>query len=74
MAAAATLRNALGMPVPPVEKTLVESARSAALVALGENAFAAAWAEGQAFSIEEAVSLAVAGTSTVIQGPNGDIA
>jgi hypothetical protein len=39
------------------------------LAALGEEAFAAAWAEGQALALDEAVALALAGHD---QAPAGE--
>jgi tetratricopeptide (TPR) repeat protein len=45
-----------------------ERVRAAALAALGEEAFATAWAEGQALSQEEAVGLALRDTEVVLHG------
>jgi tetratricopeptide (TPR) repeat protein len=59
LAAAATARITLGMPLPPDEQAGVEAARAATLAALGEETFAAAWAEGQALRMEDAVALAL---------------
>jgi tetratricopeptide (TPR) repeat protein len=60
LAAAEGLREALGTPLPPVERPDVERCVAAARAALGEAEFAAAWAEGRAMSLEEAVALALA--------------
>lgn len=45
--AAETLRQHIGAPLPPVYRTDYEQAVAAARSALGEKAFAYAWAEGQ---------------------------
>jgi len=46
---------ALSMPVPPDERAFVARAASKARAELGEEAFAAAWAEGQAMTLEQAL-------------------
>jgi hypothetical protein len=58
--AAEALREALGVPLPPDELTGQDRAVQAMRQALGEEAFAAAWAEGRALPLGEAVVLALA--------------
>jgi hypothetical protein len=57
-AAAEGLRTALGEGMPPVERADFEAALTAARAALGDEAFAAAWAEGRAMTREQAVAFA----------------
>jgi predicted ATPase/class 3 adenylate cyclase/DNA-binding CsgD family transcriptional regulator len=54
--AAETLRQALGVPIPPVERATYEQAVATARSQLGERAFAAAWAEGRTMSPEQALA------------------
>jgi predicted ATPase/DNA-binding CsgD family transcriptional regulator len=54
--AADTLRDALGIPIPPVELTEYERSLSATRVHLGERAFAAAWAQGRAMTPQQALA------------------
>ncbi|TMD56258.1 MAG: tetratricopeptide repeat protein, partial [Chloroflexi bacterium] len=54
--AADALRDAIGVPIPPVELADYERSLSAARVHLGERAFAAAWAQGRAMSPERALA------------------
>jgi predicted ATPase len=58
-AAAEALRAAIGEAMPPVERAQYEGAIAAARAALGEEAFAAAWAEGRAMTREQAVRFAL---------------
>ena len=53
--AAAKVRERLGAPLPPVFRPPHDSAVAALREALGEPAFAMAWANGQTLSIDEAV-------------------
>jgi DNA-binding CsgD family transcriptional regulator/tetratricopeptide (TPR) repeat protein len=48
--AADALRDAIGVPIPPVELADYERSLSAARVHLGERAFATAWAQGRAMT------------------------
>ena len=57
--AAAALRAAIGMPLPLNEREGYERATTAVRAAVGEAAWATAWAEGQALTLEQAVSLAL---------------
>jgi predicted ATPase/serine/threonine protein kinase/DNA-binding CsgD family transcriptional regulator len=54
--AAEALRDATGIPIPPVELADYERAVSAARVHLGEKAFAAAWAQGRSMTPEQALA------------------
>jgi tetratricopeptide (TPR) repeat protein len=59
--AAEALREALGTLLDPALRAGHERAVEAMRVALGEEGFAAAWAEGRALSLEAAVALALKG-------------
>jgi predicted ATPase/class 3 adenylate cyclase/DNA-binding CsgD family transcriptional regulator len=50
------LREAMGTPIPPVEHASYERSVAAARSQLGEQAFAAAWAEGRIMSPEQALA------------------
>ena len=54
--AAEVLRDAIGVPIPPVERADYERSVSAARVHLGERAFAAAWAQGRSMTPEQALA------------------
>jgi predicted ATPase/DNA-binding SARP family transcriptional activator len=56
LSVAAAIREAIGTPLPPSDRPEYQRDIAAAREALGEGAFAAAWVEGQALSLEEAVS------------------
>jgi predicted ATPase/DNA-binding SARP family transcriptional activator/Tfp pilus assembly protein PilF len=58
--AAASLREALGAPLPPADRADNERHVAAARDSLGEEPFAAAWAEGRAMSMAQAVADALA--------------
>jgi hypothetical protein len=53
---AQALREELGAPMHPVERTDYERAVSAARTSLGEEAFARAWAEGGARPLEQVIN------------------
>jgi predicted ATPase/DNA-binding CsgD family transcriptional regulator len=53
---AEALRDAIGIPIPPVELASYERSVSAARVHLGERAFAAAWAQGRSMTPEQALA------------------
>jgi predicted ATPase/DNA-binding CsgD family transcriptional regulator len=52
--AAERLREALGVPIPPVYRPMHEHAVALALATFGEKAFTAAWEEGRAMTPEQA--------------------
>jgi DNA-binding CsgD family transcriptional regulator len=54
--AAEALRDAIGAPIAPVERTAYEQAVAVARLKLGEKVFAAAWIEGRTMSPEQALS------------------
>jgi predicted ATPase/Tfp pilus assembly protein PilF len=62
--AAAALREALGVPISPEQRTSHDQAVQAMRGALGEEAFAAAWAAGRAMPLDQAISLALSHRST----------
>jgi predicted ATPase len=66
--AAEALREELGAALHPVLHPGHERAVQAMRTALGETAFAAAWAEGQALAPEDAVTLALRVTEALLQG------
>jgi tetratricopeptide (TPR) repeat protein len=57
--AAEALRESIGEAMPPVERAGYEGSLTAVRAALGEERFAAAWAEGQALSREQAIQYAL---------------
>jgi len=54
--AAEALRDAKSVPIPPVYRAEYERAVAATRAQLGEQAFAAAWAEGRAMTPEQALT------------------
>lgn len=54
--AAEPLRETMGTPMPPVERPQYERAVAAMRTQVGENAFAIAWAEGRAMSVEQVLA------------------
>jgi DNA-binding CsgD family transcriptional regulator len=60
--AAQSLRQAIGAPIPPVDRATYERCMATARAQLGEKAFAKAWAEGQTMILEQI--LAVEGPAT----------
>jgi predicted ATPase/DNA-binding SARP family transcriptional activator len=62
--AAATAGEAAGVPIPAFAKADHDRAMGAARAVLGEEVFAAAWVEGQALTLEEAIAEAMAGHPT----------
>jgi len=59
--AAAALRDSIRAPTAPVERSRLERRLTPARRALGERAAQAAWAEGRALPLQQAVALALAG-------------
>ena len=57
--AAAALRQTIGAPVPLVERAEVDRNVAATRAQLDEVTFGAAWAEGQAMTMEQAISFAL---------------
>jgi predicted ATPase/class 3 adenylate cyclase/DNA-binding CsgD family transcriptional regulator len=55
--AAEALREAIGTPLPPVERAPYHSAVASSRTKLGEQAFATAWAEGRMLSPEQALAI-----------------
>jgi hypothetical protein len=53
--AAAALRDAIGAPLPPTERTEMEAALEPARATLGEQAWQTALATGRALSLEQAI-------------------
>jgi non-specific serine/threonine protein kinase len=62
LGAAAALRETLGVPQPRSQQAEVEQAVVAARAALGEEAWAAAFASGRTLSLEQAIAEALATT------------
>jgi predicted ATPase/class 3 adenylate cyclase len=56
---AEALRKARGTPLPPCELDAYHDDVAVARAALGEEAFAAAWAEGRAMTVEQAIAYAL---------------
>ncbi len=54
--AAEALRDALGMPIPPVVRIMYEQTVAAARAQLGEETFAATWAEGRTMTLEQVLA------------------
>jgi tetratricopeptide (TPR) repeat protein len=63
--AAQALREAIGAPRPPADQPRYDRSVAAARAGLGEHAFTAAWAEGRALSVDQA--LAAARTATELE-------
>jgi hypothetical protein len=63
LGAADRLRETIGAPLPPQEQVDHERRLAALRAALDEPTFDAAWAEGRAMTLEEAVAEAMKETS-----------
>ena len=59
-AAASAVRERVGAPLPPIFQSTHDGALAAVRRTLGEDAFAATWAAGQALSLEESLAPALA--------------
>jgi hypothetical protein len=62
---AAALREDRGWPLPPVKRAEHDRTVAAAHGALGEEAFAAAWARGHALPLEEAIEDTLLGKGAI---------
>jgi hypothetical protein len=58
-AAAAALRDAIGAPLPPLDRAAHDRTVDAARAALGGDTFAVAWAAGRVLPLEQAIAEAV---------------
>jgi tetratricopeptide (TPR) repeat protein len=56
---AAAIREAIGAPLRPIDRPRQEASLAQLRAQLGEEAFAAAWAEGRALSLEQAIAFAL---------------
>ena len=54
--AAEALRETIGAPLPPVDRVSYDRAVASSRTQLGEQAFAAAWAEGRTMSLKQALA------------------
>ena len=57
--AAERLRQAIGCRTAPAARATYERAMAVVRAQLGDDAFAAAWAEGQAMTLEQAIAEAL---------------
>jgi hypothetical protein len=55
------LREASGCPITPADRGAYEAHVAAVRTALGEKAFVAAWAEGRAMAVDQAIACALGG-------------
>jgi predicted ATPase/DNA-binding XRE family transcriptional regulator len=62
--AASALRETLGAPLPPPDRSTYDCAVESARGQLGKQAFAAAWDAGQAMPLEQAIEYALNATSS----------
>jgi predicted ATPase/DNA-binding CsgD family transcriptional regulator len=72
LAAALRLRETLGAAAAPIERPAVERAMTTLRGYLGDDAFSAGWAEGEALSIEAAVQVAALGCRVGEGGEGGE--
>lgn len=66
-AAAEALREAIGAPLPPLDRNRYTDQVAAARVSLGPEAFAAAWSAGRALPLEDVLAEACAVPATIPQ-------
>ena len=57
--AAEALRESIGVPIPPVDRVMYEQALATSRARADERMFAAAWAEGRAMTLEQAIAAAL---------------
>jgi len=69
--AAERLRQAIGCRSAPAARATYERAVAAARAQLGEEAFAAAWAEGRAMSLDQAIAYALDESDPPTEWPRG---
>jgi tetratricopeptide (TPR) repeat protein len=65
---AATLREAMGAPLPPVTRTSYEGTVGDLRKLLGDDLFRAAWAAGQALPLDGAMTLALEDRTGIVHG------
>jgi hypothetical protein len=65
LGAAHAMREAIGAPHWPSERAAYDADVDVAREGLGDRAFAAAWAQGWAMSLEQAIAYALEGTGSV---------
>jgi len=63
LGAAAAARDAMSTPLPPADRPTYDETLAGLRATLGEQDFAAAWAEGSTLSLEQAVAMATANGS-----------
>ncbi len=56
---AEVMREAIGAPLPPIERTDYDNAVAAVREQLGEEAFASTWAEGRTMTVEQVLAAGV---------------
>ena len=71
--AAAALRTQLGAPLFPVDQAWYEAAVAHTRAILGETVFMAAWAEGQAMTLDQAIAWALDGRGYDQDQPGADV-
>ena len=64
LGAAEAVREAIGLPLPPATQAGYQHIVEAVRTQLGEGEFRAAWAEGQAMTLEQAIAYALEDDST----------
>lgn len=70
---AAAIREAIGAPLPPLDRPRQEASLAQLRAQLAEDTFAIAWAEGRALSLEQAIAYALeAGSSDPASQTSGE--
>ena len=73
LGAAKVLREAIGAPMPPAERTADERSMTVVRAALGEAVFAAAWSGGQSLSLAQVIGSARSSAAgTAADAPRGE--